>query len=51
MAYHVILNGSGGELDRRTVQTEEEAGDAAIEMISEIAHLSHGDSISVIETD
>lgn len=53
MKVKVSLNGTGGELDNRTVEVEsEDSGaikEAAEEMLAEVEYLSVGDSITVTE--
>ena len=50
MKYVVILEGSGGELDRREVETEAEIGRAVID-IARNDILAPGDVIRVIERE
>jgi hypothetical protein len=51
MSIKVSLRNSGGELDSRVVDSEEEAHAAALELIAVTAYLSVGDTLTVTETD
>lgn len=50
MAYKITLNGQGGELDCRTVETEDEISEA-VEALARECELAAGDSIIITETD
>lgn len=45
-----LLNCVDGELDCRVVETEEEARDAAIEIIAGVANLNIGDRLIIVDT-
>lgn len=49
--FTIILSGSGGELDRRTAETPEEARNMVVEMAAELNDFHGGDSIRVIEAE
>lgn len=49
--FTIILFGAGGELDRRTADTPEQARDAVVELASELNDFHGGDSIRVIEDE
>lgn len=51
MAIKVSLRNSGGELDCRVIETEEETRAAALDIISGMSFLAPGDTIVVTETD
>lgn len=51
MAYVVVMRGTGGELDRRVVETKEQLRAAMLEMVSEIYEFAPGDSISVVRAE
>jgi hypothetical protein len=46
--FYVILEGAGGELDRRVATSEEDARDQAIDIIGGMANLCAGDMIRVV---
>jgi hypothetical protein len=50
MRYQIILEGKGGELDRREVETEEEIRDTALALIAGCPYLAGGDMIRVVDT-
>jgi hypothetical protein len=50
MAYKITLNGQGGELDCRTVETEEEIA-GAVQDIALNCVLAAGDTITIDETN
>lgn len=45
----ILLCNSAGELDRREADTEEDARDMAIELVTQTPFLADGDTIKVIE--
>lgn len=47
----IILSNSGGELDRRTAETPEEARNMVVEIAAGLNDFYGGDSIRVIERD
>ena len=49
--FRVTFNNAGGELDSRTVDTQEQAAQVAIEMLQAAGALYDGDHISVEEQD
>jgi hypothetical protein len=49
--FTIILSGIGGELDRRTAETPEEARNMVVEIAAGMNDFHGGDSIRVIETD
>jgi hypothetical protein len=50
MRYQIILEGQGGELDRREVGAEEEIRDAALLLIANCPYLAGGDTVRVVDT-
>lgn len=46
----VILENSGGELARREADNEQDARDAAIELVESVPFLSDGDVIRVVQS-
>jgi hypothetical protein len=51
MRYMIILSGSGGELDRRTANTPEEARNMVVEIAAGLNDFHGGDTIRVVEND
>ena len=51
MAYRITLENSGGVIDSRDVETEDETKAALLDMISDISHFQHGDLIRVDDLD
>jgi hypothetical protein len=51
MAYNIILENSGGELDRWTVEKEEDLINKMVEIVSDLGELHHGDVFKIIEVD
>lgn len=51
MAFKISFQNSGGEMDSRTVATEDETKAALLEMLEETPHLADGDKIIVTEID
>ena len=51
MKLRVSFQNSGGELDHRIVETEQQASFAAGEMIEDAGELHHGDKIVVTEIE
>ena len=49
--FKISFQNSGGELDCRLVDTEEEIRGAALELVSEVASMHDGDRIVVTEID
>lgn len=49
ISYKVSMQNEGGELDCRVVKTEREIKQAALELLTGMAHLSPGDRIVVSE--
>jgi len=49
--YLILLCGTGGELDRRTADTPEQARNAVVEIASGMNDFHGGDSIQVIDRD
>lgn len=43
----IVLNNSGGELDRRTARTPEEAAQTLVKMIQEAGEIYPGDEIVI----
>jgi hypothetical protein len=46
--FYVILEGAGGELDRRVATSEEDARDQAQDILAGMANLCAGDMIRVV---
>jgi hypothetical protein len=51
MRYVIILEGKGGELDRREVETEEQTRAAALALLADCPYLAGGDMIRIIDTE
>jgi hypothetical protein len=49
--FRISFQNSGGELDGRTVPTEDELKDAVLEMIEDVDHLSSGDKIIITKIE
>ena len=47
----IILENSGGEIDRRVANTSEEARDMVVEIAAGLNDFHHGDTIRVIERE
>jgi hypothetical protein len=51
MAYNIIMDNIGGELDRWIVETQEELIAKLVEIVSDLGSLYDGDVFKVIEVD
>jgi hypothetical protein len=51
MAYNIIMDNHGGELDRWTVEKREDLIAKMVEIVSELGTLEHGDVFKIIEVD
>lgn len=49
--YLIVLSNSGGELDRRTAETSEEARDMVVEITAGLNDFNGGDAIRVIDRE